>query len=176
MNIELKVKFRINEYLIIQFFSILIFFIFAKPVVDCIDQIKVVNLFRNSSTHLNINYTRRSVIEISTLLILFIFFFCISNVKPQQTAIFFFFFIVISFFYYYLSKLYILILGKIRNIQNLLLEMGIKNFKAYRSLNSMMIITMGLGMTILLFLGILSSNINKELDTSIPNNAPHYFF
>ena len=53
--------------------------------------------------------------------------------------------------------------------------MGIKNFKAYRSLNSMMIITMGLGMTILLFLGILSSNINKELDTSIPNNAPHYF-
>ena len=40
----------------------------------------------------------------------------------------------------------------------------------------MMIITMGLGMTILLFLGILSSNINKELDTSIPNNAPHYFF
>ena len=39
-----------------------------------------------------------------------------------------------------------------------------------------MIVTMGLGMTILLFLGILSSNINKELDTSIPKNAPHYFF
>ena len=86
LNVELKVKFRINEYLIIQFFSILIFFIFAKPVVDCIDQIKVVNLFRNSSTHLNINYTRRSVIEISTLLILFIFFFVFQmlNLNKQR--------------------------------------------------------------------------------------------
>ena len=35
---------------------------------------------------------------------------------------------------------------------------------------------MGLGTTVLFFLGILSSNINKELNTSIPKNAPHYFF
>ena len=54
--------------------------------------------------------------------------------------------------------------------------MGIKNLKAYRSLNSIMMVTMGLGMTTLFFLGMLSSNINKELNTSIPKNAPHYFF
>jgi len=176
LNIELKVKFRITEYLIIQFFSIIIFFIFAKPVVDSIDKIRVASLFRNSSTHLNLNYTRKSFIEISTLLIIFVFSFCILNVKPQQTAVFFFFFIIISFFYYFLSKFYILILGKMRNIKSLLLNMGIKNLKAYRSLNSIMIVTMGLGMTTLFFLGILSSNINKELNTSIPKNAPHYFF
>ena len=39
-----------------------------------------------------------------------------------------------------------------------------------------MIVTMGLGMTILFFLGNLSSNISKELNTSIPKNAPDYFF
>ncbi len=176
VNIELNIKFRIYEYLKVQFFSILVFFIFAKPVVDSIDQIKVANLFRNSSSHLSINYNRRSIIEISTLLISFIFFFCISNVKPQQTAVFFLFFVIASFFYYYLSKIYIMTLGKIKNIQNLLLKMGIKNLKVYCNLNSMMIITMGLGMTILLFIGILSSNISKELDTTIPKNAPHYFF
>ncbi|MAI59669.1 MAG: hypothetical protein CMM92_01455 [Rickettsiales bacterium] len=176
LNIELKVKFKITEYLIIQFFSIIVFFIFAKPVVDSIDQIKVTNLFRNSSTQLNLNYTRKSFIEISVLLIIFVFFFCILNVKPQQTAVFFFFFIIISFFYYFLSKFYILILGKMKNIKNLLLNMGIKNLKAYRSLNTIMIVTMGLGMTTLFFLGMLSSNINKELNTSIPKNAPHYFF
>ena len=176
LNVELNINFRINEYLMIQFFSILVFFIFAKPVVDSIDQIKVSNLFRNSSTHLNINYTRRSVVVISTLLIFFIFFFCILNVKPKETGLFFLFFFIISFFYYYLSKFYILSLDKIKNIQNFLLKMGIKNLKVYRNLNSMMIITMGLGMTILLFLGILSSNISKELDTTIPKNAPHYFF
>ena len=176
LNIDLNIKFRINEYLIIQFFSILVFFIFAKPVVDSIDQIKVANLFRNSNTHLNINFNRKSVIEFSILLILFIFFFCISNVKPQQTAIFFSFFIIVSLFYYYLSKLYIVTFNKIKNIKNLPLKMGIKNINVYRNLNSMIIITMGLGMTTLLFLGILSSNISKELDTTIPKNAPHYFF
>ena len=54
--------------------------------------------------------------------------------------------------------------------------MGIKNLKAYRSLNSTIIMTMGLGITVIFFLGFLSSNINKELNTSIPENAPDYFF
>ena len=98
LNIDLKVKFKITEYIIIQFFGILVFFIFAKPVVDSIDQIKVANLFRNSSTHLNLNYTRKSFIEISALLIIFVFFFCISNVKPQQTVVFFFSFLYLLVF------------------------------------------------------------------------------
>ena len=63
-----------------------------------------------------------------------------------------------------------------KNIKNILFQIGTKNLKAYKSLNSITIVTMGLGMTILLFLGIFSSNINKELNTSIPKNAPHYFF
>ena len=152
LNIDLKIKFKIVEYLVIQFFSIIVFFIFAKPVVDSIDQIKVSSLFRNSSSNLNLTYTRKSILEISTLLIIFVFFFCILNVKPQQTAVFFFFFLVVSFFYYFLSKFYILILNKIRNVKNLLFKMGVKNLKAYPSLNSMMIVTMGLGLTTLFFL------------------------
>ena len=143
---------------------------------DSVDQIKVANLFRNSSTNKKLNYSRRSVLEISSFVLIFIFFFCILNAKPEQTAIFFFFFIVISFFYFFLSKFYILFLNKIKNVENISLKMGIKNLKAYSSLNSIIIMTMGLGTTVLFFLGILSSNINKELNTSIPKNAPHYFF
>ena len=92
LNIELKVQFKIVEYLIILFFSILIFMIFSKPVLDSIDQVKVADLFRNSSTHLNLNYNRRSILQISTFVLIFIFFFCFLNVKPKQTALFFFFF------------------------------------------------------------------------------------
>ncbi len=176
LNIQLETKFRLYECLIIQFFSILVFFIFSKPILDSIDQIKVSVLFRNSNTNLNVNYTRKSIIEIGTFLLIFIFSFCILSVKPQQTAIFFFFFIVVCLFYFYLSKIYIRILDKIKNVQNLFIRIGIKNFKAYRSLNSIIIMTMGMGITILFFLGFLSSNINKELNSSIPKNAPHYFF
>tara|TARA_B100000963_G_scaffold315701_1_gene295007 strand:+ start:2345 stop:4834 length:2490 start_codon:yes stop_codon:yes gene_type:complete len=176
LNVELKINFKFNEYLTIQFFSVLVFFMFAKPVLDSIDKIKVASLFKNSKTHLNLSVTRKSILEITSLFFIFIFLFCILNVKPQQTAIFFFFFIIISFFYYLLSKFYILILGKTKNIKNVLFTMGVKNLKVYRSLNSITIVTMGLGMTVLFFLGILTSNINKELNTSIPKNAPDYFF
>ena len=150
--------------------------IFSKPVLDSIDQVKVADLFRNSSTHLNLNYNRKSILQISTFVLIFIFFFCFLNVKPMQTALFFFFFTAVSLFYFFLSKFYIVILNKIKNIQNISLKIGIKNLKAYSSLNSTTIMTMGLGTTVLFFLAILSSNISKELNTSIPKNAPHYFF
>ncbi len=176
LNIELKVKFKIHDFLIIQFFSSLIFFIFAKPVLDSIDQIKVADLFRNSNSNLNLKYSRKSVLEITIFLAIFIFFFCILNVKPQQTAIFLLFFIIIGFFYFLLSKFFIFILNKIKKIEHISIKMSIKNLNAYRGLNSIIIMTMGMGITILFFLGILSSSINKELNTSIPKNAPHYFF
>ncbi len=176
LNIQLKVKFKIYEFLTILFFSILIFFIFAKPVLNSIDQIKVADLFRNSKSNLNLVYSRKSFFEIGVFLTIFIFSFCILNVKPLQTAIFFLFFIIISFFYFFLSKVYILFLNRIKSIQNISIKMGIKNLKAHQGLNSIIIMTMGLGINVLFFLGILSSNINKELNTSIPKNAPHYFF
>ena len=161
LNIQLEVRFKFYEYLIIQFFGFIIFFIFARPILDSIDQIKVGDLFRNSSTHLNFSYSRKSVLEISIFLLIFIFSFCILNVKPKQTAIFFFFFMIVSFFYFFFSKFYILILNKIKNVQNISIKMGIKNLTTFRSLNSTIFMTMGLGMTILFFLGFLSSSINK---------------
>ena len=92
LNIKLNIKFKLNEYLTIQFFSILVFFMFAKPVLDSIDKIKVTSLFKNSKTQLNLSLTRKSILEITSLFVIFIFLFCILNVKPQQTAIFFFLF------------------------------------------------------------------------------------
>ena len=176
LNLQLKITFKVYEYFVIQFFSIILFFIFAKPVLDSINRIKVSYLFRNSNTHLNLDYNRKSILEMGTFLLIFIFSFCILNVRPQQTALFFLFFIIVSFFYYFFSKLYILTLNKIKNVSYISIKIGIKNLNVFSSLNSLVIMTMGLGMTILFFLAILSSNINKELNISIPTNAPNYFF
>lgn len=176
LNIELKVSFSLFEFFIIQFLSLSTFFIFAKPVMDSIDKIKVADLFRNSSTNLNLNYSKRSIIEISIFLLIFVFSFCIFNVQPLETAIFFIFLIIISFFFYLFSKVYISLLNKIKNIKSLSVYMGIKNLKAFSSLNSITIMTMGIGLSLLFFLGFLSSNINKELNGTIPENAPQFFF
>ncbi len=176
IKIQLKAEFKIYEYLIIQFFSVIIFLIFGKPALDTINQIKVRNLFRNSNTNLSLQYNRRSLTEMVIFLLIFILTFCFLNEKPFQTAFFFLFFFIISCFYYYLSKFYIFILNKIKNIKNISFKMGIKNLNNFQNLNSMIIVTMGVGITTLLFLGLLSSNINKELNSSIPKDAPDYFF
>ena len=176
IDIDLNIKFNIYECLTIQFFSLIIFFAFARPVFRSIDQVRVADLFRNSFTNLNLNYNKESVLEFFCCLLIFILSFSLLSVKPKETVIFFIVFFIIVTFFYYLSKLYILFLNKIKNINSLSIKMGIKNFNTYKSLNSIVIMTMGLGITILLFLGILSSNINNELSSSIPENAPNYFF
>ena len=119
---DLKIRFQINEYLIIQFFSILVFFIFAKPVIESIDQIKVANLFRNSKTNLNLSVTRKSLIEISVLLSIFFIFLLCFKCKAQTDSDILFLFIIISFFYYFLSKFYILFLVKIKKFKTKFLK------------------------------------------------------
>ena len=176
LKINLNPAFEINEYLVVQGFSLMIFFIFAKPVLTVIEKIRVVDLFRNSNTHLNLTYSRRSIIEISIFILLFFFCFCLYNVKPYETGLFFFFFSGIGFFYYLISKAHIVVLNKMKKIKNLPFKLAIKNLHTYSNLNSIVIITMGLGITILLFLGMISFNINKELNGSIPKNAPNFFF
>ncbi len=176
LKIELKAEFKIYEFLIIQFFSVIIFLIFGKPTLDTINQIKVRNLFKNSSTNLNFNFNRKSILEMFVFLLIFISIFCVTNVKPIQTAFFFFLIFIVSCFYYYLSKFYIFILNKIKNRQNISFKIGIKNLNNFKNLNSLIIMTMGVGITTLLFLGFLSSNISKELNSSIPRDAPDFFF
>ena len=176
LKIELEPIFKINELLLIKGFSFIIFFIFAKPLIESIEKMKVVDLFRNSNTQLNLNYTRKSVLETCIFILIFIISFCLLNVKPKQTAIFFLFVTIISFFYYFLSKIYILLFHKFKKIENLPMKMAIRNLNIYSNLNAIVSVSMGLGITIILFLGIVSYNINKELGGSIPKNAPNYFF
>ena len=91
LKIRLKVEFKIFEFLVIQFFSMIIFLIFAKPALDTIDQIKVRNLFRNSNSNLSFNYNRKSLIGncyISTNI-----YFCILYYKrkTRSNSLFLFF-------------------------------------------------------------------------------------
>ena len=87
-NFKLSATFNIFEC---QQFNLLesLLFIFAKPVLDLIDKIKVVDLFRNSKSQLNIHYNKKLNLQIFTWLLFFVVCFCVSSVKPKDTAIFF---------------------------------------------------------------------------------------
>ena len=48
--------------------------------------------------------------------------------------------------------------------------------QTFGNLNSIVTVTMGIGVTLLLFIGSLSHNINTELNNTLKTNAPDYFF
>lgn len=176
LKVSINPTFNMNEYFLVQGFSIIIFFIFAKPVIEIIEKVQVTDLFRNSTTYLSLDYSRKTIVKICIHVLIFMLGFCLFNVKPKQTGLFFLFFIFVGFFYYFISKINIILLKKINNIKSLSLKIVIKNLQIFRNLNSIVITTMGLGITLILFLGFISFNINKELNDSIPRNAPNYFF
>ena len=176
LEIYLEPKFKINEFIFVFCFSITIFLIFTKPVLNVIDEVKISDLFRNSSTNLYLNYKKSTILKITFFLFLFVCFFCLTNVKPKQSIIFFIFFFTTGFYYYFLSKIQLNILDKVKKINNLILRIGIKNIQKFRNLTSIITITMGIGITVLLSISLISFNVNRELNDSIPRNAPDYFF
>ena len=98
LKIELQVKFNIYEYLIVLFFSLFIFLIYAKPTFDTINQIKVRNLFRNSNSNLKLNYNKNSLLEMTYIShnLYFIFLYC--KCKTFSNSVFFLFLLYHKFF------------------------------------------------------------------------------
>lgn len=176
LNIKFEISFYFEDFIVLLVFASLIFFIFGEPVLQIIDNVKVLDLFRNSRTLIHLKYSKRVFLKISALLVIFILCFCILNVKPVQSFLFFLFFIFIGFFYYYLSKVQLYLIKKKLNIKNIFTKIAIKNIHMFSNLNSIITTTMGLGVTLLLFLGFLSNNINAELNRTLQRNAPDYFF
>lgn len=176
LNINFSPKFKLEEYVLLQVFSMLIFFIFGNPILEIVEKISVVELFRNSSTNPIIYYSKKMLIKISFLVCIFLGIFCYLNVKPLETFFFFIFFIIIGFFFYLLSKIPIGVIKRILNIKDIVVKISLKNMQTFGNLNSIVTVTMGIGITLLLFIGSLSHNINTELNNTLKTNAPDYFF
>lgn len=176
LNIKFEISFYLEDFIVLLGFASLTFLIFGEPVLQIIDNVKVIDLFRNSRTPINLKYSKKVFLKISALLVIFILCFCILNVKPVQSSLFFLFFIFVGIFYYYFSKIQIYVIKKKLNIKNIYTKIAAKNIHKFNNLNSIVTTTMGLGVTLLLFLGFLANNINEELNRTLQRNAPDFFF
>jgi putative ABC transport system permease protein len=102
--------------------------------------------------------------------------FALDSQKPLYTVGYFFIFFLICFTLYVLSRIIIFYLRKIKFIDFLPLRLAVKNITNPKTIFPITVLSLGLGVTLLLSLTLVGYNFKKEVEKSIPEIAPDYFF
>ena len=112
------------------------------------------------------------ILAIISLILLFAF----DSKKPFYTVMYFLVFFIICLTLYGLSKLIIFYLRKRNLIKFLPLRLAVKNITNPKTIFPITVLSLGLGVTLLLSLTLIGYNFKKEVQKSIPEIAPDYFF
>ena len=110
-------------------------------------------------------------------IILLLTVIAILTTEDQRLALSFvggaaFIFIIFGFF----SKLFIQIFRKIKSVKILPIRLAVANIHRPGSPASDIILSLGLGLTLLLTVVLVEINMRRQLDEQIPKIAPSYFF
>ena len=156
--------------------GLLVLIIFSIPTISSIDQVKASNLFRNVFQNLQFYYSKKSVILSIFLLSILVLLFTFRSDNPGYGLSYFGAFFVCLIVFLLLSKLIIFLLKKLKLNSNISLKLSIKNITQTKSITPITIMSLGLGVTLLLTLALVGTNFQREIEKSIPDIAPDYFF
>ncbi len=175
-NIQLSYHFSLFTYLNIFFVGFVVFIIFSIPTLNAIDSIKGNDLLKNVKRDVTFVFKRNTNFLLFLTSLIFVSFISLSSFRPIYSLIYF-----ISFFtcilIFYLFFIFFLRQFKKINIKNFIsLKFALKDIIKFKNISLVVLVTLGLGTTLLLSLGLISFNLKKEISKSIPNLAPDYFF
>ena len=168
--------FSLLNFLKIFLVGLLVLVIFSIPTISSIDQVKASNLFRNVFQNLQFFYSKRSTVLSFVLLSTLIFLLTIGSEQPSYSLGYFAAFFVCLIVFFLLSKLIIFFLKKFKSSPIISLKVSIKNITQTKSITPITVMSLGLGVTLLLTLALVGTNFQREIDKSIPDIAPDYFF
>ena len=175
-GITLQTEFNVVNYLIILSTGLLVVSIFCIPTIASIEQIKATSLFRNVFQLTKFQFSLKNILLIAALIIILLSIFLFRSEKTYYTSMYFLFFFMFCAVFYLLSKIVVFILKKIPAVQTLPLRFAIKNIIQERSIFPITVLSLGIGTTLLLTLTLVGYNFKRELQQSIPEIAPDYFF
>ncbi len=175
-NIQLSYHFSFFTYLNVFFAGFVVFVIFSIPTLNAIDSIKGNDLLKNVKRDITFIFKTKTNSILFLTSLIFVLFISLSSFKPIYSLIYFIsFFICILIFY----LIFIFFLRQLKKnyIKNFIsFKFALKNIIKFKNISLIVLITLGLGTTLLLSLGLIGFNLKKEISKSIPNLAPDYFF
>ncbi len=175
-NIQLSYHFSLFTYLNVFFTGFVVFVIFSIPTLNAIDCIKGNDLLKNVKRNITFIFkTKTNSLLFSTSLI-FVLFISLSSFRPIYSLIYFISFFICILIFYLIFIFFLRQLKKIYIKNFISFKFALKDIVKFKNISLVVLITLGLGTTLLLSLGLIGFNLKKEISKSIPNLAPDYFF
>ena len=175
-NIQLSYHFSLFTYLNVFFAGFVVFVIFSIPTLNAIDSIKGNDLLKNVKRDITFIFKTKTNSLLFLTSLIFVLFISLSSFRPIYSLIYFIsFFICILIFY----LIFIFFLRQFKKIyiENFIsFKFALKDIIKFKNISLIVLVTLGLGTTLLLSLGLIGFNLKKEISKSIPNLAPDYFF
>ena len=175
-NIQLSYHFSLFTYLNVFFVGFVVFVIFSIPTLNAIDSIKGNDLLKNVKRDITFIFKTKTNSLLFLTSLIFVLFISLSSFRPIYSLIYFIsFFICILIFY----LIFIFFLRQFKKIyiENFIsFKFALKDIIKFKNISLIVLVTLGLGTTLLLSLGLIGFNLKKEISKSIPNLAPDYFF
>ena len=175
-NIQLSYHFSLFTYLNVFFAGFVVFVIFSIPTLNAIDSIKGNDLLKNVKRDITFIFKTKTNSLLFLTSLIFVLFVSLSSFRPIYSLIYFIsFFICILIFY----LIFIFFLRQFKKIyiENFIsIKFALKDIIKFKNISLVVLVTLGLGTTLLLSLGLIGFNLKKEISKSIPNLAPDYFF
>jgi putative ABC transport system permease protein len=176
LGIAVHSEFVLKNFLKVFLSGFLVVVIFCLPTISAIQQIKPSSLFRNVFQACDFYFNKKNISLIILSIIGLILLFALDSQKPLYTVGYFFIFFFICLTLYALSRIVIFYLRKIKFIDFLPLRLAVKNITNPKTIFPITVLSLGLGVTLLLSLTLVGYNFKKEVEKSIPEIAPDYFF
>ena len=175
-NLQLSYHFSLFTYLNVFFAGFVVFVIFSIPTLNAIDSIKGNDLLKNVKRDITFIFKTKTNSLLFLTSLIFVLFISLSSFRPIYSLIYFIsFFICILIFY--LIFIFFLRQFKKINLENFIsFKFALKDIIKFKNISLVVLVTLGLGTTLLLSLGLIGFNLKKEISKSIPNLAPDYFF
>ena len=175
-NIQLSYHFSLFTYLNVFFAGFVVFVIFSIPTLNAIDSIKGNDLLKNVKRDITFIFKTKTNSLLFLTSLIFVLFISLSSFRPIYSLIYFIsFFICILIFY----LIFIFFLRQFKKIyiENFIsFKFALKDIIKFKNISLVVLVTLGLGTTLLLSFGLIGFNLKKEISKSIPNLAPDYFF
>jgi len=176
LGISLESQFSLVNYGLILMTGFLVVVIFCIPTISSIEQIKATSLFRNVFQLTRFQFGVKNTILILFSLIILLGIFLLRSDKLYYTTTYFVFFFIFCGVFYLLSKTIIYILKQFKTFHSLPLRFAVRNIIQDRSIFPITVLSLGIGATLLLTLTLVGTNFKRELEKSIPEIAPDFFY
>ena len=176
LGLSLESQFSFFNYGLILMTGFLVVMIFCIPTVSSVEQIKATSLFRNIFQLTRFQLGTKNIFLIFMCLITLLGIFLLRSDKLYYTTTYFIFFFVFCGIFYLLSKTIIYVLKQFKKIHFLPLRFAVRNITQDRSVFPITVLSLGIGATLLLTLTLVGTNFKRELEKSIPEIAPDFFY